>query len=64
MRCEALLAVASGGTGTARSVGHGLYLKQLEFHDAGAVLCERLVMLRTQVGKTPAGGMEAAMRAS
>src|SRR6516225_4374520 len=40
------------------------YPKQLEFHAAGASYRERLLMAGNQIGKTMAGGMEAAMHAT
>lgn len=40
------------------------YVKQREFHDAGATARERLLMAGNQLGKTLAGGFEAAMHAS
>src|SRR5215468_10943394 len=40
------------------------YPKQLEFHAAGAQSRERLLMAGNQIGKTMAGGMEAAMHAT
>src|SRR5262249_51725034 len=40
------------------------YPKQLEFHLAGAKSRERLLMAGNQLGKTLAGGMEAAMHAT
>ena len=40
------------------------YLKQLEFHAAGTTHRERLLMAGNQIGKTLAGGMEAAMHAT
>src|SRR5262245_36731018 len=40
------------------------YKKQLEFHQAGATYRERLLMAGNQLGKTLAGGFEAAMHAT
>ena len=40
------------------------YPKQLEFHAAGAAHRERLLMAGNQLGKTLAGGFEAAMHAT
>src|SRR5262245_37395060 len=40
------------------------YKKQLEFHEAGARHRERLLMAGNQLGKTLAGGFEAAMHAT
>src|SRR5262249_17381048 len=40
------------------------YKKQLEFHEAGATHRERLLMAGNQLGKTLAGGFEAAMHAT
>ena len=40
------------------------YPKQLEFHNAGAKYRERLLMAANQIGKTLAGGFEAAMHAT
>src|SRR5262245_51782669 len=40
------------------------YDKQLAFHEAGATHRERLLMAGNQLGKTLAGGMEAAMHAT
>ena len=40
------------------------YPKQLEFHAAGAKSRERLLMAGNQIGKTLAGGFEAAMHAT
>ena len=40
------------------------YSKQLEFHAAGANCRERLLMAGNQIGKTLAGGFEAAMHAT
>ena len=40
------------------------YPKQLDFHAAGAAHCERLLMAGNQLGKTLAGGFEAAMHAT
>ena len=40
------------------------YPKQLEFHAAGAIYRERLLMAANQVGKTLAGGGEGAMHAT
>src|SRR6516165_6637789 len=40
------------------------YPKQLEFHSAGASHRERLLMAGNQIGKTLAGGFEAAMHAT
>src|SRR5262249_5063918 len=40
------------------------YPKQLEFHAAGAKHRERLLMAGNQIGKTLAGGFEAAMHAT
>src|SRR5262249_58630904 len=40
------------------------YPKQLEFHAAGATHRERLLMAGNQLGKTLAGGFEAAMHAT
>jgi len=40
------------------------YKKQLEFHQAGATHRERLLMAGNQLGKTLAGGFEAAMHAT
>src|SRR5437763_17200900 len=40
------------------------YLKQLEFHAAGAAHRERLLMVGNQLGKTLAGGFEAAIHAT
>lgn len=40
------------------------YTKQLEFHAAGLTFRERLLMAANQVGKTIAGGAEAAMHAT
>jgi phage terminase large subunit-like protein len=40
------------------------YAKQLEFHTAGASARERLLMAGNQLGKTIAGGFEAAMHAT
>src|SRR6476660_5804276 len=40
------------------------YSKQLEFHEAGATHRERLLMAGNQLGKTLAGGFEAAMHAT
>jgi phage terminase large subunit-like protein len=40
------------------------YIKQLDFHAAGATYRERLLMAANQSGKTLAGGMEAAMHAT
>src|SRR5215467_11819222 len=40
------------------------YLKQLEFHAAGTTHRERLLMAGNQLGKTLAGGFEAAMHAT
>ncbi len=40
------------------------YPKQREFHAAGATIRERLLMAGNQVGKTLAGGFEAAMHAT
>jgi Terminase large subunit, T4likevirus-type, N-terminal len=40
------------------------YLKQVEFHAAGAKHRERLLMAGNQTGKTLAGGMETAMHAT
>jgi len=40
------------------------YARQLEFHKSGAVHRERLFMAGNQLGKTLAGGMEAAMHAT
>jgi phage terminase large subunit-like protein len=40
------------------------YQKQLEFHQAGATHRERLLMAGNQLGKTLAGGFEAAMHAT
>jgi hypothetical protein len=40
------------------------YAKQREFHAAGAVARERLLMAGNQLGKTIAGGFEAAMHAT
>src|SRR5215510_2646907 len=40
------------------------YPKQIEFNAAGAQLRERLLMAGNQIGKTLAGGFEAAMHAS
>jgi hypothetical protein len=40
------------------------YPKQLEFHTAGASCRERLLMAGNQIGKTLAGGFEAAMHAT
>jgi hypothetical protein len=40
------------------------YPKQAEFHAAGATHRERLLMAGNQIGKTMAGGMEAAMHAT
>jgi phage terminase large subunit-like protein len=40
------------------------YPKQIEFHDAGAEVRERLLMAGNQLGKTLAGGNEAAMHAT
>src|SRR5215472_949903 len=40
------------------------YPKQLEFHNAGATHRERLLMAGNQLGKTLAGGFEAAMHAT
>src|SRR5215510_6395090 len=40
------------------------YAKQLEFHAAGAQSRERLLMAGNQIGKTLAGGFEAAMHAT
>jgi phage terminase large subunit-like protein len=40
------------------------YPKQVEFHDAGATARERLLMAGNQLGKTKAGGNEAAMHAT
>src|SRR5262245_29008737 len=40
------------------------YKKQLEFHGAGATHRERLLMAGNQLGKTLAGGFEAAMHAT
>ena len=37
------------------------YKKQLEFHEAGATHRERLLMAGNQLGKTLAGGFEAAI---
>jgi hypothetical protein len=39
------------------------YEKQLDFHAAGAAHRERLLMAGNQLGKTLAGGFEAAMHA-
>src|SRR5262249_39492690 len=40
------------------------YKKQAEFHEAGATHRERLLMAGNQLGKTRAGGFEAAMQAT
>jgi hypothetical protein len=40
------------------------YPKQADFHAAGASYRERLLMAGNQIGKTMAGGMEAAMHAT
>src|SRR5262245_28716037 len=40
------------------------YKKQAEFHEAGATHRERLLMAGNQLGKTLAGGFEAAMHAT
>jgi len=40
------------------------YIKQLDFHIAGATYRERLLMAGNQLGKTLAGGFEVAMHAS
>jgi len=40
------------------------YPKQLEFHSAGAKHRERLLMAGNQIGKTLAGGFEAAIHAT
>src|SRR5262245_57429935 len=40
------------------------YKKQLEFHESGATHRERLLMAGNQLGKTLAGGFEAAMHAT
>src|SRR5262249_8071904 len=40
------------------------YPKQAEFHTAGATYRERLLMAGNQIGKTLAGGFEAAMHAT
>src|SRR5215831_15940027 len=40
------------------------YKRQLEFHEAGATHRERLLMAGNQLGKTLAGGFEAAMHAT
>src|SRR5215469_6909702 len=40
------------------------YPKQLEFHSAGAESRERLLMAGNQIGKTLAGGFEAAIHAT
>src|SRR5215470_431185 len=40
------------------------YLKQTEFHEAGAKHRERLLMAGNQLGKTLAGSMETAMHAT
>ena len=40
------------------------YIKQLDFHVAGATYRERLLMAGNQLGKTLAGGFEVAMHAS
>src|SRR5215475_14094066 len=40
------------------------YARQLEFHAAGAQSRERLLMAGNQIGKTLAGGFEAAMHAT
>src|SRR5262252_2199504 len=40
------------------------YPKQAEFHAVGATHRERLLMAGNQIGKTMAGGMEAAMHAT
>src|SRR5215470_19562823 len=40
------------------------YPKQADFHAAGVTHRERLLMAGNQIGKTMAGGMEAAMHAT
>src|SRR6516165_9887074 len=47
-----------------RLVYYQPYSKQLEFHAAGANCRERLLMAGNQIGKTLAGGFEAAMHAT
>jgi hypothetical protein len=43
---------------------YAAYPKQLEFHAAGATHRERLLMAGNQLGKTLAGGFEAAIHAT
>ena len=47
-----------------RLAGYRPYQKQREFHAAGATARERLLMAGNQLGKTLAGGFEAAMHAT
>ena len=50
--------------GTDRLAGYRPYPKQCEFHAAGNAARERLLMAGNQLGKTLAGGFEAAMHAT
>jgi phage terminase large subunit-like protein len=49
---------------TRKLLSYQPYPKQISFHDAGATHRERLFMAGNQLGKTLAGGMEAAMHAT